>query len=68
MEQAQRGKPMTRFFWAKNGKGEDAFSNYDGLSELAKAKIQPVEPFTDADQLGFAWVNDYINFLIKNRT
>ena len=68
MEQAQRGKRMTRFFWAKNGKGEDAFSNYDGLSELAKAKIQPVEPFTDAEQLGFAWVNDYINFLIKNRT
>lgn len=60
LEQAQKGKKITRFF-----KYGDNLGNYDNLSEEAKKKIKLIEPFTDNRPIGLGWVKELIDFLYK---
>jgi len=63
LEQAIKGKKLTNFFRAEDGR----IGNYNALSDEAKKQVKAIEPFTDSREIGLKWVEDFINYLTKQK-
>ncbi|MDO8509412.1 MAG: AAA family ATPase [Nanoarchaeota archaeon] len=63
-QEAHEGRALVKFF-NHNGK----LGDYNSLSQEAKDKhrIMPSEPYTDKREIGMGWMNNRIDYEIKNR-
>ena len=63
IEAARKDKKVTRFFLYEGKLGD-----YDVLKDDIKEEVDKIEPYTNNRDIGLQWMNDYIDFIIKQET